>query len=174
MADTLALNIKAALNWSFQEQLDLATVSNVSKLEYAQALADGVGSDQADKLWHDQRTVSGSGSEDLDLTSLSQTIFGNALTISFAKIKALLIVNTATVAGEDLLIGGAGSGGNAWAGPLDGDQDAKIHVPADSALLLVNKKGGWSVTGGSQDVLRIANASAQDVTYKIAVIGTSS
>jgi len=174
MADTLSLDIRASLNWLLQDTVGFGTVSDASKLEYTGTLADGVGNDQADKLWHSQATLAGSGVTLLDLTSLASTIFGSAVTTTLAKVKALLIVNSATTAGDDLLVGGAGVGGNAWGAPFNGDQDAKVQVPADSVLLLVHKKGGWTVTGGSSDVLRIENTSANSVAYKIAIIGTSS
>jgi hypothetical protein len=173
MSDTLSVDIRASLGWLFQESLDLATVSDNARLEYARSLADGTATDQADRLWHDQRTLAGSASENLDLNNLTNTLFGSTLTVNFAKVKALLIVNLATTAGEDLLVGGAGAGGNAWSAPFDGDPDAKIAVPADSIVLLVNKKNGWPVTNGSSDILKIANASAASVSYKIAIVGTS-
>lgn len=173
MADTLAVDVRASLGWLFQESLDLATISDNARLEYARSLADGTAADQADRLWHDQRTLAGSASENLDLNNLTNTLFGSTLTVNFAKVKALLIVNLATTAGEDLLVGGAGAGANAWSAPFDNDPDAKIAVPADSIVFLVNKKNGWTVTNGSADILKIANASAASVSYKIAIVGTS-
>jgi hypothetical protein len=173
MADTLAVDVRASLGWLFVEALDLGSVADNSRLEYARSLADGTAVDQADRLWHDQRTLAGSASENLDLTNLTNTLFGSTVTVNFAKVKALLIINLATTAGEDLLVGGAGAGGNAWSAPFDADADAKIAVPADSMLLLVNKKNGWTVTNGSSDILKIANASGASVSYKIAIVGTS-
>lgn len=89
---------------------------------------------------------------------------------SFAKIKAILIVNTATTAGDDLTIGGApAQEWTAWVGAA-GD---KVRVPADSCLVITNRKTGWTVTNGASDTLRITNAGAGSITYKIAVLGTS-
>jgi hypothetical protein len=173
MADTLAVDLKASLGWLFVESLDLGTVADNARLEYARSLADGTGADQADRLWHDQRTLAASATENLDLTNLTQTLFGGTVTITFAKIKAILLVNLATIAGEDLAIGGAGAGGNAWSAPFDSDPDAKIIVPADSLVFLVNKKNGWPVTNGSLDILKVANVSGASVSYKIAIVGMS-
>jgi hypothetical protein len=86
----------------------------------------------------------------------------------------VLITNTSIVAGDNLLVGGAGGGGNAWTGPFDGDADAKIVVPPDSALLLVNRKAGWTVTNGATDILKIANAGSTNFAYRVAIVGTSS
>lgn len=173
MSDTLAVDIKTSLNWSFQDQLALATLSDVSKLEYTGSLSDGTATNQADKLWHDQRVLSPTSFEDLDLTNLTNTLFGSTITINLARVKVLLIINTSTTGGDDLLVGGAGNANNAWSAPFNADQDAKIELPADSTLLLTNKPAGWVVTGGSSDILRIDNPTANSITYKIVVVGTS-
>lgn len=171
MADTLSLDIKSSLEWVFQEAGDLTTVSDISKLQYKGSLTDGVASDQADKLWHDQRTLASAANDDLDLTNLTRTVFGSTITTQFAKVKALLIINTATTAGEELVVGAAAA--NAWLGPFGSITDT-IAVPADSTLLLVNKKDGWTVTDVTADILRINNNGTGNITYKIAMIGTSS
>jgi hypothetical protein len=89
---------------------------------------------------------------------------------SFAKIKAIHIVNTSTTTGDDLTVGGAAAQEwTAWVGAA-GD---KVKIPADSCLLISNKKTGWIVTDGASDTLRITNAGANPVTYKIAILGTS-
>jgi hypothetical protein len=170
MADTLNLNVKASIDWLFRENLDLSVVSDASRLEYAAALADGTGTDQCDKIWHDTRTLAAGASDDLDLNALPQTLFGSALTINLAKVKFLLVVNTSTVAGDDLTVGGAAvQEWTAWVGTA-GD---KVRVPADSALLVSNRRTGWSVANGSSDTLRLTNAGSGSVTYKIALAGTS-
>ena len=86
------------------------------------------------------------------------------------KIKAILIVNLATTAGDDLTVGGAAAGEwTAWVAAA-GD---KVRVPADSCLLISNRKTGWTVTNGASDTLRITNIGAGSITYKIAILGTS-
>ena len=173
MADSLSLDIKASLSWLFEEQLDLSAVSDAAKLEYSAALIDGTAASQVDKLWHDERTLGAGFSESLDLTNLTHTIFGSTVTINFAKVKAVLIVNTSTTSGDDLLVGGAGFSGDAWSPPFNGDQSAKVSLPAGSALLLVNKIDGWAVTDGKDDRLRMDNTSGNSVVYRIVIVGTS-
>ena len=172
MADTLSTELKASLTWLLSEALDLSTVSDHAKLEYDETVTDGTGADEADLLWHDERQVVAAANDDLDLTALTQTVFGSTVTVSFAKVKALLIVNTSTTAGDALHVGGAGAGA-AFATPFSGDADALVEVGADGCLLLSNKKDGWTVTPTTGDVLRIHNPGAASVTYRIALIGTS-
>ena len=172
MSDTLSCEIRASLAWLFQDALDLSTVSDASKLDYSQMLADGVAADQADKIWHDQRTVAAGANDDLDLTALASSLFGGSLSISLAKLKAVLLVNTSTTAGDKLRLDS--SVANACTGPFGGSATSKIEIGADSALLLSSKKDGWTVTGGTGDILRLSNPGANAIIYKIVVVGTSS
>lgn len=172
MADTLAVDLKASLTWLFSEALDLSNVNDQATLEYDVSLADGTATDQADLIWHDQRTLNAGANDDLDLTALVTILFGGTVSINFAKVKAILIVNTSTSAGNELLVGGAGAG-QAFATPFNNNVSAKVGVGPDSPLLLVNKKSGWAVTAGSGDILRLQNAGASAVTYRIVIVGTS-
>ncbi|MCH8992603.1 MAG: hypothetical protein IIA44_12770 [Acidobacteria bacterium] len=173
MADSLSLDIKASLSWLFEDQLDLSAISDAAKLEYSEGFADGTSANQVDKLWHDERTLTSGFGENLDLTALTNVIFGSTVTITFVKVKAVLIINMSTTSGDDLLVGGAGFSADAWSPPFNGDQNAKVSVPAGSTLLLVNKIDGWAVTDGSDDKLRVENTSGNSVNYRIAIVGTS-
>jgi hypothetical protein len=173
MADTLAVDIKASLSWLFSEALDLSSINDNGKLDYAQSLTDGVGADQADVLFHDQRTVGNGANDDLDLTALSHSIYGSAVAFSFAKVKGILVINLSTTASDVLRVGGAGAGA-AFATPFNGSDTAQVEVPADGCLLLVNKKNGWTVTGGTGDVLRIQNPGGAAINYRIVIVGTRS
>ena len=171
MTDTLSVDVKTSLEWLFQDVDQLTTISDASKLAFKHSFVDGKSDDEADVLWHDERTIAVATSDDLDLTALTRTMFGSVSTVNIASIKAFLIVNTASTAGQDLTLGAAAS--NAWIGPL-GAGTHTLDVPADSSALLVNRKNGWSVADGTSDVLRIANSGTSDITYRIAIVGTSS
>ena len=171
MSDTLAVDLKASLAWLFSESLSLSTVIDNASLEYDQSLEDGTAADQADLLWHDERAIAASANDDLDLTALSQTVFGSPLAVNFAKVKAILLINTSTMAGDRLRLGGAGAA--AFSAPFAADDDAVVEIGPDSPLLLASKKDGWTVTGGTADVLRVHNPGANEITYKIAIVGTS-
>ena len=170
MSDTLTTELKLSLVWQFQDALDLATVLDNSQLNYHKTLANGTASDQADKIWHDQRTLAAGAHEDLVLSALPRALFDNALTIALAKVKAIMLVNTAIGAGQELVVGGAAA--DEWIGPFAASGN-KLAVPADSCMVLVNKKSGWAVAAGSADQLRIANAGSGSITYDIVILGTS-
>lgn len=46
MADTLSVDLKASLSWLFSEGLALSTLNDQAALEFAAAIADGVGDSQ--------------------------------------------------------------------------------------------------------------------------------
>lgn len=172
MSDTLSCEIRASLAWLFQDALDLSIVSDASKLDIVKTLADGVGADQADKIWHDERTVAAGANDDLQLSALAHAVFGNSLVIGLARLKAVLLVNTSTTAGDRLRLDS--SVANACTGPFSGSATSKIEVGPDSALLLSSKRDGWTVTPATADMLRISNPGANAIMYKIVLVGTSS
>lgn len=171
MADTLATTLIASIEWLRKETLDLSTVYDRAKLELNEELADGTAADQADILWHDQRTLGTGANDDLDLTALTQTVFGSTVTINFAKVSAILIVNTDTIAGRKLQIDS--SVANAFTGWCNASITSKAEIGPDSALFLSSKKDAWAVTAGTGDILRINNPSAGSIVYNIAIVGRS-
>jgi len=171
MPDSLTVDIRASVDWLFEETLDLSSAVDNSQVEYKQGLTDGVGTNQADKIWHDTRSLAGGADDDLDLSNLVNQLFGSTVTISLARVKAILIHNTATAAGEDLLLDS--SVANALLAPFNGSANSKIEIPADSTLLLVNRGEGWPVAPATADRLRITSDGAGSIDYKIVLVGTS-
>lgn len=170
MADTLNTTVSASVAWARTEALDLGNVVDSNSLKYSVTMADGTSASQADKVWHDERTLAASANDDLDLTALTQSIYGSTVTTSFAKVKGILIVVTTTTTAYYLTVGAAASA--EWTAPFNAAGD-KVKVGANSALLLSSVVDGWAVTDTSADTLRISNPSAGSVTYRITIWGAS-
>lgn len=169
MAAELALNIKASIDWLFKDALDLSTVNDAAKAEYSQSIATGTGSGLADKIWHDARTLTAGSADNLDLTALTQSIFGSTVSYAFVKVKGIWLRNMNTLSGDDLVIG---NGTNPFNPGLSAGT-ATLTAYANSVLMLQNYYAGWTVTNGSADVLKINNGTANSITYRIAIWGTS-
>lgn len=170
MADSLAVNLKASIDWLFKESLDLSLVSDASSVVYAAPLADGTGVDTADKIWHDQlASIAAGATMSLDLTALTTTLFGSPITINFVKVKAIFIVSLSTQTGDKLQIDATVA--NAFTS-ITGGAAGKIEIGPDSACLIANKKDGWA-TGAGNKVLAIKNAGAAAQSPKIVIVGTS-
>lgn len=168
MADTLTTDVSFALRWSFVAGLNLGNVIDSNRLSYSETLANGSGSSQAQKVWHDERTLAAGATETLDLNALTNSAFGGTVTVNFSTVKFLAIVVTTASTGY-LQIGGAAS--NEWYAPFAAAGD-KVKVGPDSLLVLSEKVSGWTVTNGSADSLKIDNPSAVSVTYRIVIVGT--
>lgn len=143
-------------------------------IQKAVTIADGTAAGQADIFWADQRTVNSASNDDIDLSGSLSDAFGS--TVTAAEIVAVLIINEAidgTANTTDLTIGAAGS--NPWEGVLGGTTPT-IGPLKPGAVLFIgasNAAGIGAVTGGSADVLRVANSAGASATYQIAVLARS-
>jgi hypothetical protein len=155
--------LKASLGWNWDDG-----AADNRRLDYVAQLLDGNGSGQAEAAWiaEDQSLVD-AASITLDLDALTRTILGDQLSVSLLTIKALLITNPDTSAGN-LVVGNAAT--NEWSAPLGSAGDTLI-VPPDGLLLLTNRGSGWTVDATHKN-LKLA-ASGGNLTYSIAVVGTT-
>ena len=169
MSINLHSTIHAELGWTWRNVSGETTVVNSNRLRSRLDLADGAGSDQANAVWHaEEQSLASAASTTLELDNLSQSLFGDTISLSLATVKAILIVNTSATAGY-LLIGGAAA--DEWYAPFAAAGE-RVKVMAGGQLLLAHPGDGWSVSAGVTD-LKIAAVDAA-VTYDIAILGTSS
>lgn len=133
----------------------------------AHAITTGTGANQANALFTDTRALAASGSENLDLASGLTNAFGTTLVI--AAVKAIRVRADASNGGN-IVVGGAAT--NAFTGPF-GDATDTLSIPAGGQVLLVNPTaGGWAVTAGTGDILKVANSdSGAAASYTIEIIG---
>ncbi|MFB8242000.1 hypothetical protein ACFC58_36245 [Kitasatospora purpeofusca] len=161
--------LKVAAAATQTNPLDLVTGRAPLDFAAAIALGSGTGANQADMIWSDTRTLAASATEDLDLAGVLVGAFGNTLT--FARIKGL-IVRAAGANANTVVVGGAASNGFVgWVA----DSTDKVNVRPGGVLgLFAPDATGYPVTAGTGDLLRIGNGGAGTaVTYDIVVIGAS-
>jgi hypothetical protein len=168
---TLVSDLSVNVSASYSTALDLATGSVPLLKSYRTLLASGTAVGQADKVWHDQRTIGASGSEDLDLAGVLTDAFGASLT--FVKLKGLIV---AAAAGNtnNVVLGGAA---NAIASFLSPAATGLLTIRPGTVFALLTGSAdatGYAVTAGTGDLLHVANSGAgTSVTYDVIVIGTS-
>lgn len=138
--------------------------------------ANGVGANQADKFVLLERQVASATNDDIDLNGVLTGVLGE--TVNFAKIVALVVVNAPKTAGAaanttNLTIGG---GTNPFVGFLGGTSPTigPLRPGAGIAIWAPDATALGAVTGGSNDILRIANSSGASATYQIGILGRSS
>lgn len=164
----LTTRLTTRLEASYTSPLDLS--SPVDALDWLMRLdlASGTGENQADLLWHDQRTIDASSSETLDLVATLTDAFGDALT--FVELKLLLVraaaANTNNVQVSATLTSGV-------TGLFLADEDG-LSVYPGGLFLWVAPETGPTVTATSADTITFANSGAgTGVTYDVVIIGTS-
>lgn len=156
---SLTSSVSISYRSTLYDTIELSTVTAVVNQTSTLSFTDGTGAGECDLAWSDQNTLSGSASATLDLTNLTGTV---GETITFAKVKGLVIENTGT---EAITVGNAAS--NAFDGFLGGPTETVI-IPASGKFVIASDTG-FTVDGTHKD-LKLAGTSP---TYNIWIIGTS-
>lgn len=164
LTSKISLSVVAELT----SALDLATASVPLSLIETVRLASGTGADQADKVWHDQRTLAASGTEDLDLAGVLTDALG--VTVTMAKLKAL-IISAAAGNTNNVNVSRPASNGVPWALAAG---DGIPVVPGGQLWLVAPNATAYAVTAGTGDLITVTNSGAgSSVTYDVVLIGTS-
>lgn len=165
---TLSTNLRLDLKSTLSTALDLVT--SRAPLAYASTidLASGVGANQADRIFADQRTLAASATEDLDLAGVLSDPLGAALT--FARIKAVLVKAAAGNTNNVNVTRPAANGVPLFLAAGDG----RPVMPGGLDLWVAPGATGVPVTAGTGDLLTFTNSGAgSSVTYDVVIIGAS-
>ena len=149
--------------------IDQGTVISDEAVTHNIDWTDGSGANQAEKVFSDERTLSGSSSEDLDLAGSLTDSQGN--TITFTAIKSLTVIGGSSN-GDDIEVGGAAA--NGWYGCFKDSTDIGLAAPGGAFHADNPSAAGWAVTPGTGDLLKIANADGSTATYEIEIVGITS
>ena len=169
MADALTVSLSCSLDWLFNEALDLSTVSDSHRFKWAKDWTDGTGTGNANLIWHYQGSIA-AGSHAHDLIALPQTFYGTGATFNFDRIKALIIVNTSTTAGDDIYLDQTNTGDD-WDTNAPWSSGTQLDIPADSFVFFADQYGsGWNPSSANS-VINIDYDGAGTIIYKLIVIG---
>lgn len=166
MALTSTFTVKADLEHT--SPLDLSTPIDPLSLTERIRLTSGTGAGAADMKWHDRRTLSASGTEDLDVAGSLTGAFGNTLT--FARIKAVLVVASSANTNDVQVTRPASNGVPLFLAAGDG----LAVKPGGLFLWVAPDASGVAVTGGTGDKITVTNsAGSTSVTYDVVIVGAS-
>lgn len=180
MATTLTVSeFKVSFNASLRNDDTLAPASVGPTLQLAVSLAQGTGADQGDLIYVARRTLAANTAENLDLAGVLTGPLGATLT--FARVKILLVKLLASPAAGPLLIGGHATAAFAnWitsADTLANDQPkVRVRNGAKGGFFAISATDitGWAVVAVTADLLTVKNEHATiDATYDIAIVGAS-
>lgn len=167
LTSSIAMAVNATLTGTATA---LGTPSSPATLSRPVELATGTGAGQADKMFSAIRTIAPSANDDLDLNNVLLDAFGVAIVL--ARVKGLFI-SAALANSNNVVIGAAGA--NPWITLLNATGTITLR-PGESIGCYsgVADATGHVVTGGTGDILRVANGGAgTSVDYSIVIIGAS-
>lgn len=164
---TLASTLTVDIDTLYIKALDLGNVSAPVSKRYRTTLPTGVATGAADKIFTDQRTITASSNEDLDLAGVLVDAFG--ATATFVKLKAIIIKAAAGNTNNVRVTRPASNGVPLFLAASDG-----IDVLPDGLFMWVAPGAGVTVTAATGDLINVANSSSgTSVTYDVIIIGTS-
>lgn len=164
MATDLRGRIEVNADFTYSNVNDVQRTNQNASLNYSQDYTNGTGDEQADKLWTTEYTQSAAVT--IDLAGSLTDIYGTTLT--FTKIRAIVIKNLSTTTGFNLLVGGAAS--NAFSTPF-ADATDKVKVPPGGCLVLAAPLDGFAVTAGTGDQLKMDPGGSNQVNWEVQIIG---
>jgi hypothetical protein len=169
MAASLATNVSITLGAILTQTVGLAPVSAPILRQLILALPNGVGANQADKVYSETKTIVASGTYDLDLAGTILDVFGAVCTFARVKLVAIFADGGNT---NNVLIGAAAA--TQFIGPLGSATD-KINVrPGGCSINFAPDATGWPVGAGATDFLRFTNSAAgTSVLFDILIVGAS-
>lgn len=143
----------------------LTTLSDQISKNYTQSWSDGTGANQAKAIYHDERELAASASENLDLNASLTDAFGASLVCTSVK---ALVVHAHSTNTNNVLVGG----GSTTITTIFSDTSDRIIVRPGGTLILTGPDAtGHTITGGSADLLTVANStSGSIVLYDITVL----
>jgi hypothetical protein len=147
----------------------LATPQAALNFSQITPLGNGTGANQADRMYAATRTLALSTGEDLDLAGTLTDSFG--ATITFARIKAM-IIRAAVGNTNNVVVGNAASNGFiSWCG---GAAHTVTVRPGGTFALIAPDVTAYAVTPSTADLLHVLNGGAgTSVTYDVVLIGAS-
>lgn len=172
MASALTLNVDLTATGNIQASSDITEAQETVQIgsnsfdSLALSFSFGTGDNQAKNIYCKKLTVTASGNQDLDLAGGITNNLGE--TITFTQVK-LLIIAIDSPDGTKVVRVGPQSVSNAWQGPF-GDTSDYLNVHEWQAIANPNS-GGWTVTAGTGDILRIHNPGGSSVDVHVLIVG---
>jgi hypothetical protein len=166
----LNLTIETRLNGSYTGTADLGTPTFAFDQTQRKVLDSGVGANQADVLWSDERTVTTGATDSIDLAGALSGLLGG--TVTFVRVKGIRIRNSnnaGTANTTNLTVQRPAANG----APLFvAASDAIAALPPDGEILISwPSAAGVVVTAGTGDLLEIVNSAGASAVYRIEVWG---
>lgn len=146
---------------------DLSTPTDPLTLIRTLSLVNGTGANQADRIFHDTRTITASATDSLDLAGVLTDKFGSTLT--FAKLKALIVAASSANTNNVVVTRPATNGV-----PLFSAAGDACPVLPGGHFWWMAPGAGVTVTATTGDLIDMVNSGGgSSVIYDVVILGTS-
>jgi hypothetical protein len=165
----MAVTGKVAVTIDLKDQRasDLQSAIAAIATAFEWTVADGNGANQMNLLWQDVRTLADGANEDLDVAAALTNIFGAAV---FAKVK-FIAIKAAAANTTNLTVSRPAANGLVL---LAAANDALAPLKPGGFFAFADPSAaGVAVTGGTGDLINIANGAGAQASYTIVVGGTA-
>lgn len=175
MSVTLKSTVFAGVDIDWRERSDdgWVEVRDVSSQRIVKKLSEGTGDAEANQVWHtgaSPRELLVGVDEHFDLHAMIMPILGKHLvTFTFIEIRAIFVALRTITTGALLRIGPGDT--NPFIAPWRASTNWN-NIGPGSPLLLANLYDGYDVNGGAR-MIKLANAGGVDLTYDMAIVGTT-
>lgn len=168
MATTFNGSVKLSVSGILAGDIDIGSLNQNIAYAKTHTITNGTSTDNANMIWLDTRTITASGTDDLDLAGVLTNAFG--ATITFTRIKGI-IISAASGNTNNVVVGGDATAALInWVGAAN---DVINVRPGGTFMLMAPDATSYAVTATTGDILQIANSSSgTSVTYDIILIGT--
>lgn len=162
LTDIFSGSLKTVLLWARTDTQEVGTVANKGAVSTLYRIGEGSGSQQADLVFNDTRTIAAGQIDAIDLLAMTHSELGVSVPYVFHQVRLVRVVNNETVTGKKLLFGVGAGGVGTYA----------HNVGPGSEFVTINHVDPWIVTSANS-LLRIANPNGSSLSYTLTIIGTS-
>jgi len=163
--ETFSGNLLVRPQWT-HTKTGATTASEAFSTLYNWTFTSGTNANQMNQLWTDQRTLTASATETLDLAGGITNTFGTVLTMAEV---SLMVVSSATANTNTIIIGNAAA--NEFDSWLGGTNHTITVRPGGFFLLAAPDVDGYTVSTDGN--LKISNGGTGSITYDIYIGGSS-
>tara|TARA_R110000824_G_scaffold29175_1_gene97360 strand:- start:4753 stop:5268 length:516 start_codon:yes stop_codon:yes gene_type:complete len=170
----MALNTTAILSSDivFQQQDTESTSldNRQGSLTYSHSLTSGTGSNNINSVYSQFSYPIGVGSGlSLDFTNLSQSIVGGSMTVPMSNLKSVIVRNSSSTTGEDVLVRATGS--NALTEIFNGGS-GDLSVKPSTTYMYSDPYTGATINSSNKN-FQILNDGTGTISIDVIVIGVT-
>lgn len=162
-------NISAGISFTAVETNSLSRITDIGSVLSDISLTQGTGNSECDCVFHAIRTASGNGSDTLDLTSLSFTLFDQIGTLSFHNVKGIVFKNNSESTGDVLAV--VATGTNPFKSPFN-SSSGNIPIYPTASVLFNNPIVGWTVDS-THKTISVTNSGSSGLLYEVCIVGVT-